>query len=508
MNGGVFQKFISSLRRIESTGYKIPPKIAIALSGGVDSIVLLKLLTKFKENNINKNIEIHAITIDHGLRKESSKEANNLKNLILNINKYPIKHKILKIESKININQIEKHARELRYELMFEYCKKEKIENIFMGHHLDDQLETFLMRLFGNSTLFGLIGIKPITSSNIFGMNKINLIRPLLNISKDEIYNYANENNLKWFEDYTNNDPTLTQRNMIRKYLTNIDKESKNRICELHNKVCYIMEELIYKRMNLLKNGNNDGNILSFNVNVNQKLLSLTINIKIRKEYYENSMMNIIDYIVLDRMIFNEIWLVSPNRNYLYGYTKFDNKHCTLNENKNISRSLSEEIMNNLDKKTRNITLSGCLVEWKLIEENENFIQIRIKVYREKEHRYKQIQYNNIMKSDSKEFKFLFDNRVFIKLNSKIPIKEPFHIHVSNFNEKFVISEISKSPNFQSYATSRIPLVTCHCETGASATTLDTNSCLIFPTVNVSPVCFEGNTLEFTTSLKRKLPMW
>lgn len=438
MNELVFQKFLKSINKISSSGYKIPNKIALALSGGVDSIALLNLLTRYK-NDIKNNLEIHALTIDHGLRAESSTEAKYLNDLVINQMKYPITHKILKIKSTINENQIERHARELRYEMMYDYCKKNHIETIFMGHHLDDQLETFILRLFSNSTIFGLLGMRPVAPGNLNGLNKIDLIRPLLDISKDEIYRYANDKSLHWFEDHTNKDTSLTPRNKIRHFLSQHENlQLRKDLIKLHSRLDSIVNDAIYSRM---KNIANDLD-LSMTTKLNKSLMSLEIEIKIDKFYYDNSKLNIIDYLVLDRLLFTEIWLISPSRNYLYGFTKFDNKYSVLTPHSNNSQSISEKISANLRSRRKNCTtLLGCLIEWKTVDSDVNNYTVKIKVFRERSHRFKKqsgspdryISFNN---ENLNEVVIFYDNRIFITLQPLFLLPQDISVFVKNFDLK------------------------------------------------------------------------
>lgn len=178
-------------------------KIAVALSGGVDSISLLHLANIF----CNKHrIKLIAITIDHSLRTESAKEAEEVGKYCKSLH---IEHHISRWNHQ-NINSnIQEEARNARYELMASFCKREKINYIFTGHHLGDQIEQILISLTQGSGIYSFC-IKE--SSILYDMQ---ILRPLLDFSKEEILKYAEENKLKWWEDPSNNfDKYL--RNKIR----------------------------------------------------------------------------------------------------------------------------------------------------------------------------------------------------------------------------------------------------------------------------------------------------
>lgn len=198
---------------------------AIALSGGVDSVVLMDLFAKKFEKN---NEKITAITIDHKLRSRSSEEAKKVGEIC---KKYGIKHITLEWNHEIIDSNVQDKARKARYKMISEYCKLNNIQNVFTAHHLDDRVENFFIKLSRGSGLVGLVDKK---ISDIFG---IKIIRPLYNVLKIEIIEYAKNNKLTWLEDESNScDKYL--RNDIRLALDDflnrrhIDKNMfKKRIC-------------------------------------------------------------------------------------------------------------------------------------------------------------------------------------------------------------------------------------------------------------------------------------
>ena len=119
--------------------YENKPSIAVAVSGGPDSIALVFLLKKW----INKkNGNLIALIVNHRIRKNSDLEskqvkdyldANNIDSVILNVSKKKI--------YKTNMSQ----ARENRFSKIVNYCQSKKIFSIFLGHHFEDNLETFIL---------------------------------------------------------------------------------------------------------------------------------------------------------------------------------------------------------------------------------------------------------------------------------------------------------------------------------------------------------------------------
>lgn len=189
--------------------------IAVAVSGGADSLALTFLLHEFC---IKNKIKLHAVTIDHKMRKASSKEALQLHKILLE-NK--ITHQVLTIPSK-NIPQknIEANLREERYKLLYNFCIQNKIEHLFLGHQIGDAAENFIIRLFRGSQIDGLSAMQEIVQ-----FNKIKLCRPFINTAKDELKQYLQSKKQKWFEDETNDDEKFL-RNKIRKFFEQFEEKN------------------------------------------------------------------------------------------------------------------------------------------------------------------------------------------------------------------------------------------------------------------------------------------
>ena len=211
-----YSNFFYQLKKINY--FESNSKIIVSVSGGVDSIVLVFLLSRWVI--INK-FNITAIIIDHKLRPESSIEAKKVSKYL---SKFNINNKILIWKHPKNLsNGIQKKARFERLNILRKYCNKHNILHLFMGHHYDDNLETFILRKVSGSNLQGLNAIK------ILSLYKnIQIIRPLLNFTKKEIIRFAKKNSLTWFEDPSNKNLVFA-RSKIRKFI------SKNNI--IRNKI-------------------------------------------------------------------------------------------------------------------------------------------------------------------------------------------------------------------------------------------------------------------------------
>jgi tRNA(Ile)-lysidine synthase len=185
-------------------------KFYIAVSGGIDSMVLVHLFQHFR-------LEFGLLHCNFKLRGEESDadmrfihdyaEANNLQ---LKIGFF----ETAKIAKELKLS-VQVAARELRYQWFYEQMAENDVDFVATAHHLDDSLETVLINLSRGTGLDGLTGI-PDRIDKIF--------RPLLPFSREEIENYATRNNIKWREDSSNaSDKYL--RNKIRHSIVPIFKE-------------------------------------------------------------------------------------------------------------------------------------------------------------------------------------------------------------------------------------------------------------------------------------------
>jgi tRNA(Ile)-lysidine synthase len=184
----------------------------VAVSGGPDSLALTALSKIYLNEKKNK---VFFVIIDHGIRLNSSKEAKAVAFLL---KKKKINLIILKNKEKINKN-IQSQARDVRYKLLLNFCNKNKIKFILTGHHRDDQIETFLIRLSRGSGIQGLSSMKKVSVLN----NKIKLIRPLLGETKKELSILAKQYFGKAFKDPSNNNQKFL-RTKIRGLIKQFEK--------------------------------------------------------------------------------------------------------------------------------------------------------------------------------------------------------------------------------------------------------------------------------------------
>ena len=191
------------------------PRIAIALSGGLDSVVLLDSICR-AINKANPSPTIFAFHIHHGLQKAADEWLLFCEALA---KKYAIAFdfRLLHIDTVLNSGNIEARARSARYEALTELCAYHGIEDLLLAHHQNDQAETILLQLLRGA---GVAGLSSMPESRILGTipkhASITLWRPLLQLSRAELEAYARSHKLKWIEDPSNRSSKY-RRNAIRK---------------------------------------------------------------------------------------------------------------------------------------------------------------------------------------------------------------------------------------------------------------------------------------------------
>ena len=182
-------------------------KIAIALSGGVDSIVLFHLLVTEYKDSYKQLVVFH---INHGLRRESYEEAEFVEKFVKD---FDVKF----YKEELNMSDLERDshtseemlARELRYQAFNKMAKSEGVTKLLTAHHKNDQVENILMRLLTGRSIDHSLAI-----CEEIEMAGLTIYRPLLNSLKAELEEYAKENNLHYYVDATNFDTDYTRNNI------------------------------------------------------------------------------------------------------------------------------------------------------------------------------------------------------------------------------------------------------------------------------------------------------
>ncbi len=303
----IYKKFEKTLN--------INENFIVAVSGGADSLALAFLS---KIYSIKKSITSRFFIVDHKLRPNSTLEAKKVKKIL---KMHFINSDILTWKGKKPQKNIQSLARKKRYDLLFAECNKLKIKDILLGHHQDDVMENFFIRMLRGSGLKGLISLDKKTQ-----IEDKNLIRPLLNQKKNDL-TFVSKHVFNFYVKDPSNEDEKYQRIRIRKLIKQLqmdglDKEKfENTINNLRrsNKVINF-----YVKENIEKN--------SF-FSVTKKTLTLN------KEFFEQP------YEVIFRSFSDLIKLVG-NKYYSARGKKLDR--------------IIDEIGNNKHLK---VTLGGCVIE-------------------------------------------------------------------------------------------------------------------------------------------------
>lgn len=230
---------------------KLPRVIAVALSGGPDSMALLhQLCTR------GNKTKIHAITIDHGLRTESASEAEQVGRWIQD---WPgVAHHILRWTGKKPQTAIQERARQKRYDLMIAFCKEHTISQLYLAHHQTDQVETFLFRLAKGSGLDGLCGMKEVAQ---YRDSTVFLHRPFLSVPKTALESYCKAHNIPFVKDRSNENRDYA-RVRLRQSLPVLEAEGLSekrlavtamRLTRAKNALDFYTEKLVRRAMRVEK---------------------------------------------------------------------------------------------------------------------------------------------------------------------------------------------------------------------------------------------------------------
>jgi tRNA(Ile)-lysidine synthase len=186
--------------------------IVLAVSGGPDSMALLHLAAKWRGKRKGNRQQggsqkgghgLLAVTIDHGLRAASAREARQVKRAASVLG---VPHRTLRWTSAKPKTGIQAAAREARYRLMMQAAAKAGAAVIFTAHTRDDQAETLLMRMARGSGLAGLAGMARQT-----WRGDVAIARPLLDIDKARLIATLQRAGIGWAEDDSNADPRFTR---------------------------------------------------------------------------------------------------------------------------------------------------------------------------------------------------------------------------------------------------------------------------------------------------------
>ena len=218
-------KYLSDIEKINTSQLHL-----IALSGGCDSVVLLRLL-------LDEGFRLHAVHCNFHLRGQESDRDEQFCRLLCAEWQVPLTVKHFNTQD-FAANQhisIEMAARQERYEY-FETLRTElKADRIFVGTHADDAVETFFINLLRGTGIEGLAGIKAQAG---------NVVRPLLHLTKNQLRAYAEEKGLRWMEDSTNADTHILRNGIRHELLPLFQNLSENAITGIRQTIANLSSQL------------------------------------------------------------------------------------------------------------------------------------------------------------------------------------------------------------------------------------------------------------------------
>jgi len=208
-----------------------PGTYVVAVSGGVDSMVLLDLLRQ------RPGLKLIVAHFDHGMRPDSHKD----RQLVQEAAK---RHKLMFVhhEGSLGPDASEATAREARYKFLEHVRRASGAKAIITAHHQDDLLETALMNLLRGSGRRGLTSLKSTDG----------IVRPLLEYDKERIYEYAHNHAVSWREDPTNTDTRYTRNYLRAKILPKLSPSQRAQLTILLDELLTINHELDHHLINLL----------------------------------------------------------------------------------------------------------------------------------------------------------------------------------------------------------------------------------------------------------------
>jgi tRNA(Ile)-lysidine synthase len=183
-------------------GWRDLPALVLAVSGGPDSVALMWLAARWRRA-FARGPKLIAVTIDHGLREEASREAREVKRLARLLD---IEHRTLRWTGDKPSRGVPAAARDVRYRLLARAARAARATHVLTAHTRDDQAETLLMRLLRGSGIAGLSAMARESERD-----GVRLVRPLLDVPKSRLIATLNKAKIAFADDPTNRDTAFTR---------------------------------------------------------------------------------------------------------------------------------------------------------------------------------------------------------------------------------------------------------------------------------------------------------
>ena len=198
-------------------------RYVLAVSGGVDSVVLLDILSR------QGGLELVVAHFDHGIRADSADDRRFVEKLA---STYDLPYEYT--EGRLGPKASEAAARKARYDFLGRLQKEQKALAIITAHHQDDVLETAIINILRGTGRKGLTALR----------SREDVIRPLLKVPKSELITYAKDRDLRWHEDPTNADLSYLRNYVRHKLLTRFSSADRQQLVDILTKLTITNKEL------------------------------------------------------------------------------------------------------------------------------------------------------------------------------------------------------------------------------------------------------------------------
>jgi len=221
--------------------FKRGDRVAVGVSGGADSVVLLHFLKKLSGK---KRFSVYAVHVNHNLRANAKRDENFTKKFCENLGAECLVFQadVKKTAAKYNLS-LEHAARKARYAAFEKACRAKKANYLALAHHADDNAETVLLNILRGTKAKGLAGI---TARRPLNKN-VAVVRPLLCARRKDVEDYAKFNKLKFVTDETNARENFT-RNWVRRRLLPMLEKKQPQIREHLNLISADLSKLYENR--------------------------------------------------------------------------------------------------------------------------------------------------------------------------------------------------------------------------------------------------------------------
>lgn len=251
-------------------------KYIVAVSGGVDSMVLLELLSK-------QGIDLVVAHFDHGIRPDSHKD-EELVRQVAKRNELPFEAS----KGRLGAKASEEQARDARYEFLNAVKSKYRADKIITAHHQDDLIETAFINLIRGT---GRLGLSSIT-------NNPDIFRPLLDMPKSDITKYAIKHNINWREDPTNEDERYLRNFIRRQIMPKLSAKQRQDIIKGINKATVTNRLINQEVANLLQKSTTNGIIkrdmfIAFPDEISREVLTAFLRQEKIRQFDEKTIQNL-----------------------------------------------------------------------------------------------------------------------------------------------------------------------------------------------------------------------